>query len=135
MPVSAGHERVAGGEPVYKPMLQKIIERPIDGDRRRAPSIGGRQLFDHIICPQRPCRSAEQIKDGLAPRRQVQPFHMGAVASTTGVVLMLVAFMPLVLWGRFAAFAVNDVHVVIIERARRAGQCDERPARFWLRPV
>lgn len=130
MPVSAGHERVAGGEPVYKPMLQKIIERPIDGDRRRAPSVGGRQLFDHVIGAQRPGCSAEQIKDSLATRRQVQPFHMGAVASAISVVLVLVD-----LWGRLAAFAVNDVHVVIIERARRAGQCDERPARFWLRPV
>lgn len=30
MPVSAGYECVTGGEPMYKPMLQKIIERAVN---------------------------------------------------------------------------------------------------------
>lgn len=128
--MSAGHKRVAGGEPVYKPMLQKIIERAVNRNWRGSPAIGGSQLFNHVVGAQGRRRSAKQIEDGLAPRRQVQPFHMGAVASTTGVVMMLVAFMPVVLWGRCAAFAINDVHLETIERARGAGHCDERPARF-----
>lgn len=131
MPVSAGHERIAGGEPMHQPILQKIIERPVNRDRRRPPTVGAGELLDHIVRAQRFGRSAEQIKDRLSPRRQVQAFHMGAMASAMGVVLM----MAMALRGRFAAFAINDVHPMIIERARGAGQCDERPARFWSRPV
>ncbi len=111
MAMAAGHKGVARRQPMDETIFQEIIERSVNRDRRRAAAFGIGQKVDHFISAQRLSGGAEQIKDRLATRRQVEPGYIGAMTLALGVVVVVMgSACHTAARGATRLVAINDGH-------------------------
>ena len=78
MPVAAGHEGVAGRQPVNQSVFHEIVQNPVDRDRGWALARGLGHPVDHLIGAERPSGGTKLVEHPAAGGGEFDAVAMGA---------------------------------------------------------